>query len=380
MVDLVDKNKCTGCTSCFNICPMGAINMQEEDGKLLYPEINESICIECNMCKNHCPVYLKEEITNRCKDKQVEVYACINNNEQDRMLSSSGGIFTLLANYVLDNKGIVFGVKFDDDLNVVHDFIEKKEDLYKFRGSKYTQSDLKESFKKVRDFLNEGRLVYFSGTPCETNGLKIFLDKDYDNLIIQDCICHGAPAPELLEKYIDYLEKHYSSIYGKEKKIVKFSFRDKENLGWSKYQLRIELDGGNVEYIDHDKSSFMKIFLNDYALRNSCFECFNKGNNLLSDITLGDYWGINNVHEELNDEKGTSLIILNSEKGKELFNIIKDKIKYIESKREYIEKYNPSYISPAKDNEIRKTFLKDLKELSYGDIKDKYIEDSKNFI
>ena len=380
MVDLVDNNKCTGCTSCFNTCPMGAISMKESDGKFLYPEIDSNICIECNLCKKHCPVCLKEEIINRCKDKQVEVYACINNNEQDRMESSSGGIFTLLAEYVLDNNGVVFGVKFDDSFNVVHDFIEKKEDLKLFKGSKYTQSDLKDTFKKVKNYLNEGRLVYFSGTPCEINGLRIYLDKDYENLIVQDCICHGAPAPELLEKYLDYLEIYYSKKYNKEEKIVKFSFRDKENLGWSKYQLRIELFDGNIEFIDHDKSSFMKIFLNDYALRNSCFECFNKGNNRLSDITLGDFWGINNVHQELNDEKGTSLIIINSEKGKELFNIIKDRIRCIESKKEYIEKYNPSYISPAKNNEIRKNFLKELRKLTYEEIISKYLENSKDFI
>lgn len=359
---MLEKDKCTGCMACACICPRNAISIIEDEGKFLYPKINYDYCNNCNLCERVCPVISK------CNENNYigKALACINKDEKIRMQSSSGGIFSLIAEHIIKNNGIVFGVSLNDELEVVHTYAENVEDLKKFRGSKYVQSNIDKTYSIVKKFLDEGRKVLFTGTPCQVEGLYSFLRKEYLNLYTQDIICHGVPAPQLLEKYIQYKEKDNQG------KINKVSFRDKENLGWSNFQLKIDYETKN-ECMSHDEDPFMQLFLRDIALRKTCYDCNFKRENRISDITLADFWGINNVLPEMNDEKGISAVMINSEKGMELFENIKEKIIYKETTKKEIQKYNPNFVKSAKKFDRREEFFKDLENKDFEYLIEKYL-------
>lgn len=197
MIFIQDKKECCGCSACASVCPKNCITMSEDSEGFLYPHVDESVCIDCHLCERVCPMI------NHGKDREpLAVYAAKNSNETIRMQSSSGGIFTLLAERVIDEGGVVFGASFNDRWEVVHDHVETKEELAKFRGSKYVQSKIGDNYRKVKLFLSEGRNVLFSGTPCQISGLKKYLRKDYDNLLAVDFICHGVPSPGVFRTYL----------------------------------------------------------------------------------------------------------------------------------------------------------------------------------
>ena len=199
MIDIKEKNNCCGCSACVQICPKQCISMAADNEGFLYPQVNSAICIDCGLCEKVCPV-----INQSAPREPLVVYAAKNNNEDIRLKSSSGGIFTLLAEKVIEEGGVVFGAKFDADWNVVHDYTETIEGLAAFRGSKYVQSIIGDNFKTAKQFLNNGRKVLFSGTPCQIAGLKKYLRKEYDNLLTVDVVCHGVPSPMVWRDYLDY--------------------------------------------------------------------------------------------------------------------------------------------------------------------------------
>lgn len=361
--DVINKNDCTGCMACKNACPRNAIQIKEDEKTgFLYPKINKEYCINCGICKRVCPVENKlEENSN-----QIEVYACKNKDEKIRMQSSSGGIFTLIANYILDNKGIVFGAKFNDKFEVEHDYTESKEGLEKFRCSKYLQSKIGDSYKKVKKFLDEERKVLFTGTPCQVEGLLAYLGKDYENLFTQDIICHGVPSPKIWRKYLEYKKS-----YNKEE-IKKVNFRRKDIKGWSLYYISFNFKEReeNIFYVD---DPYMKLFLKNFDLRDTCYNCNFKKEKRKSDITVADFWGINNVRPEMNDEKGTSAIIINSQKGRILFDNIKENVEYTKEKIEDIKKYNPSLIKSVPHNDKRDEFFDDINKKDFEEVIKKYL-------
>lgn len=304
----------------------------EEDG-FRYPHIDIEKCIDCGLCKKVCPVLnLKKE-----EEGLPETYACFNKNEEIRMESSSGGVFSLVAEMIINDNGIVFGAKFNDDLEVQHVKIDNLEDLKFLRGSKYLQSDIKDTFKEAKEFLNQGKKVFYTGTPCQIEGLKSFLRKEYDNLYTGDLICHGVPSKNIFDEYVNKFNEPIKKIY----------FRNKENKGWNKYQVLIETEDNKI-FSDHETDEFMNNFLSDKYLRESCYDCNFKKKHRISDITFADFWGINSVAPEMNDEKGTSLIFIHSKKGKEIFEKIKENIIY--KKVDFYEaiKNNQSMIKSAK--------------------------------
>lgn len=202
MVILNDISKCSGCHACYNICPMHCITMQADNEGFLYPIIDSNLCIECGRCKNKCP------INNIYNGNTIgKAYSCYSKNDLIRENSSSGGLFTLIAEYIISRGGIVFGVAFDEKLNVHHISVDNKEDLAKLRGSKYIQSSIGNAFKEVKDNLDKNRIVLFSGTPCQISGIKAYLGKEYDNLFLQDIICHGVPSPKVWQEYLSYISK-----------------------------------------------------------------------------------------------------------------------------------------------------------------------------
>lgn len=362
MIEIQEKSNCCGCHACFSKCPKNAIEMIEDAKGFKYPKIDKEKCINCGLCDKVCPILNNKIITNSPK-----AYACINMNEQIRMQSTSGGIFTLLAETIIKNNGVVFGASFNEEFLVTHEYAEKIEDLYKFRGSKYLQSSINDTYKKAKEFLDADRYVLFTGTPCQIEGLIKYLGKDYSKLYLQDIICHGVPSPKVWKKYIEYKEKQYDSS------VNKMNFRDKSAEGWNKYHFKMDFKNNNSYNIIHGNDSYMKAFLSHLALRESCTSCKFKKENRLSDITLADFWGINNIKPEMNDEKGTSLVIVNSEKGKELFELIKENIKFEEVDFKEAIKYNPSMVRVSNKSENSDKFFDELDDNEFDEVVRMYL-------
>lgn len=361
MIDIIKKSDCCGCYGCTNICPKQCIDMKVDNEGFWYPKINKDLCINCNLCEKVCPVIQKLDK----KEFNTLAYACKNRNEQIRLSSSSGGVFTNLCEYVIKNNGVVFGAAFNDNFEVEHMESDTLKGCEKFRGSKYVQSKIGNSYKNAKQYLDEGKIVLFSGTPCQIKGLNLYLRKRYNNLIIVDIVCHGVPSPLVFDIYKSNLKELYMS------EIEDITFRDKSN-GWANYRYKISFKNGKKQDKIHRENIYSKGFLSDLYLRPSCYECQAKNFTSGSDITLADYWGIQNKHPEFDDDKGVSLILVNSEKGKEIVDKISDKIEKIKTDLDYATSCNPSAIRPVKYNTNREKFFNDLNKDNLEEIIEKY--------
>lgn len=285
--------------------------MNEDTEGFYYPVVDEKKCVNCNLCEKVCPIKKEEK-----RDQKLWAYATYSKETKIRLQSSSGGMFSLIAEYVLKNKGIVFGVVFNSEQTVNHVSIERLEDLDKLRGSKYIQSQIKETYKEAKSYLEKGKLVLFTGTACQIAGLKGFLRKEYENLVTIDVLCHGVPSKRVWKKYIENQENlnngHLKNVF----------FRNKDN-GWKQYEVCADFDNGREYRKMHGQDIFMRLFLSEICLRPSChFKSLDRP----SDFTLGDSWGIENYMPEIDDDKGTSVVLLHSEKAKEIFEKLKDKM------------------------------------------------------
>ena len=349
MIKILDKSKCSGCHACLNICPKQCISMKTDYEGFWYPSIDMSKCIGCNLCEKVCSIY-----NNLNKiDNKMTAYACKNTNEQIRNSSSSGGLFTLLCEYIIKSGGVVFGAAFNESFEVEHMYTETLEECFKFRGSKYVQSKIGNTYKQAKQYLDQGKLVLFSGTPCQISGLDLFLMKKYKNLLMIDIACHGVPSTLVYKKYFKSLEEINNS------KISSLSFRDK-TTGWKNYSFKVEFKNGKViKEIGYD-NIFMKGFLSDIYLRPSCYACKSKKPNTSADITLADYWGIQNIHPDFDDDKGVSLVLVNTKLGQEVMKGISSNLDFIESDLDYALKCNPSIEVASKYNNRRKEFFEEL--------------------
>lgn len=356
MIEIKDKSKCSGCHSCMNICPKNCIEMKVDEEGFWYPVVDKEKCIECGLCEKRCPILNDMNIENT-----PHAYACYNKDEEIRKESSSGGIFTLLASYIIDNGGIVYGAAFNQNFEVEHIEVTNKQDLSKLRGSKYVQSKLGNTYSKIKEHLNQNKLVYFSGTPCQIDGLLCFLNKRYDNLICQDIVCHGVPSPKIW--------KHYLKKFDLEKN-AKISFRDK-STGWDSYSFSIKQESNSFKELS-SQNEYMKVFLKDLCLRPSCYDCHSKSLHRNSDITLADFWGIKEVCLKMYDNKGISLVFINSDKGKELFDKISNDIKYQEVDINEASKHNPSSFKSVNIPEKRKEYMANIFNNQFDKYSKKY--------
>lgn len=353
MIKITDKHKCCGCTACVSVCPKKCISLSEDTEGFLYPVVDSVKCIDCGLCEQVCPVLRPVK-----NETEPLVYAAINNDESVRLQSSSGGVFTLLAESVLDRGGVVFGACFDPNWNVVHDYTETKEGLTRFRGSKYVQSHVGICFTQVKTFLDSGREVLFSGTPCQVAGLKNYLRKPYSNLFTVDLVCHGVPSPEVWRRY---LQEAVCRVYGIKKKnvinlgeyISDISFRAKDK-GWKKYNIKIIFCNGKVEMMPFFENPYMNVFLSDLSLRPSCYACPTKLHHAQSDITLADFWGVNEIKPDIDDDKGCGLILISC---KENFDFLcKMDCKLLQQQFSSIIKYNPNILYAVNEPLNRKFF------------------------
>ena len=324
MIQLSDKSHCCGCYACVQACPKQCIQMLEDNEGFVYPHVGAASCIDCDLCQKVCPV-----INQNKPRKPLKVYAAKHPNDEIRSKSSSGGIFTFLAEQIIKEGGVVFGARFDESWQVVHDYTDSVEGLGPFRGSKYVQSEIGNSYKLVKVFLTQGRKVMFTGTPCQVAGLKKFLRKEYDNLLAVDFVCHGVPSPLVWRKYLEELRETHRTQCGAGKKsdsssindlpvITGISFRDKTH-GWKKYGFKLRLESEKTFLEPFTENYFMRAFLADYILRPSCYACPSKSGKSGSDITIGDLWGVDRFNPSIDDDKGLSLVMLHNEKSKEIF-------------------------------------------------------------
>lgn len=358
MEKVIETKRCTGCTACLNICPKKAISMVEGQDGFKYPVIDQEKCINCGICKKTCPVL--NTTSNNSINKCYVGYA---KDDKTKENASSGGIFPLLANYILDNNGIVIGAAFDESNKLNHIAITNKKELEKLKGSKYLQSDLDNIFTYIKDNIKDNKIL-FVGTPCQVSGLKAFLKKDYENLICIDLVCHGAPSPKLFEKYIKELEQKYND------KLTNYNFRDK-STGWDTYSNTATFKNNKITELN-SKNNYMKLFLSDIALRESCYKCNFKLGNKYSDITLGDFWGVSIFYPEMYDNKGVSCIIINTKKGLNIFDIIKKELRYKECTLDKIISSNPSLNISCKYPKKRKSFFDELSFQAIDNLATKY--------
>lgn len=349
MVDIKNKKECCGCASCANICPKNCIAMISDEEGFLYPQVNKDLCINCNLCEKSCPI-----INLKKSDNKPVVYGCYNKDEEVRMGSSSGGVFHILCDFIIRQNGVVFGAEFDENFDVCHGYAETLEECEKFRGSKYAQSIIGDSYSTAKAFLDKKRTVLFTGTPCQIAGLYSFLKKDYPNLYTQDIACHSVPSPKVWNEY--------KEIISCGEKIKNIQFRNKET-GWTTGTFKAYLEDGKMMAQPYAETTFMKGFLNGLYSRPSCYDCKFSSISRQSDITLADFWGVNSFYPELFDNKGTSLVFVNSEKGKKIFVFAKEHLKYRKVKIEKALWYNPALNSSASENPNRDSFFNSKESL-----------------
>jgi Formate hydrogenlyase subunit 6/NADH:ubiquinone oxidoreductase 23 kD subunit (chain I) len=300
MISIKSKYKCCGCNACVQICPKQCIKLLEDKEGFLYPHVDKSSCVKCKLCINACPIINRNEKRIPCKS-----FALINKNDTIRLESSSGGAFSLLAERVLKENGVVFGARLNPNNEVVHDYIESIESLHYFRGSKYVQSRIDDTYKQAKSFLNNDRQVLFSGTPCQIAGLKQYLGKEYVNLLMVDFVCHGVPSPKVWKLYIDSLLI---------RQIFQISFRNKKH-GWRRYSLYIKKSKGDkVDELCEPltENIYLKGFLSDLYLRPSCYKCKFRNFRSGSDMTIADFWGIERCLPEIDDNKGVSAVLIHT--------------------------------------------------------------------
>lgn len=354
MIKITDNHDCCGCTGCASICSHGAISMQADNEGFLYPKINTSLCSDCGLCERVCPIIQRDRVEPSASP--LIVFALHNKQEETWHNSSSGGVFAALVEYCIKRGGIVYGAEYDDEFVVIHRGENTIEGALKFRGSKYVQSDLRGIYREIRKHLTHGREVLFSGTPCQVEGLKCFLLKSYDNLTTVDILCHGVPSPRLFSEYIKYVRQHSISS------LVGINMKDK-TFGWGYQNLRLYFKNGYSEFNTPMSNLWNRIFYGHVGNRPSCHECRFTNMYRPGDLSIGDFWGIEKSYPEFVSENGVSLLLVNSGKGKAVWNSIDSEFDFIESNQTACLQPCLCHSQPEADN--RAEFWKSLNDVGF---------------
>lgn len=343
MLNYVKKEDCCGCQACINICPLNCITRKVDKEGFTYPEIDKEICNNCGLCEKVCPCLDVAEAAD--ENVSIDIYGAWCTDEEVRFRSSSGGLFTVFSEYVLEQGGVVFGVMADGKGNVKHACTDKKEEIGQFRKSKYVQSDVGMAYQEVRDYLKQGKMVLFSGTPCQILALRKFLRKPYENLYTIDMICVGVSSPGVWKSYVEQLERNEKS------KVKEVIFRHKEvdgvvlKSGERNLTMKFIFENGKELYQYYTENRFFEGFLQKLYLRPSCAQCKAKNFRSGSDIQLGDFWELEKVYPEVlplsKDGKripfGVSEVLIYTEKGKRLFQQIEKRVKSFKADRYLVE-------------------------------------------
>ncbi|MFQ7268040.1 MAG: Coenzyme F420 hydrogenase/dehydrogenase, beta subunit C-terminal domain [Paraprevotella clara] len=351
MIKITDKSQCCGCTACASVCAHDAITMQPDAMGFLYPMADETKCVECGLCEKVCA--FNDNYDTSLNFPQPDAYAARHKDMEEVKTSRSGAAFIALSDYVLEQGGVVYGVGYTDHFRVIHKRATTKEQRDEFKGSKYVQSDLAGVFRQVKKDLKDGLTVMFSGTPCQTAGLNSYIGKKLrEKLILVDIVCHGVPAPYLWRDYIAYLEKKQGD------KICWVNFRDKQKFGWAAHHETFKFVKGG------GKMSFTYLFYQHIMFRPSCGKCHYANTKRPSDITIADFWGWEKTDPNINaDNKGVSLVLVNTEKGRELFEAVKDQMTVIPAKLE--DCLQPNLCRPSLESHLRCKFEKDYRKYGF---------------
>lgn len=352
----IKKKDCCGCGACSNICSKKAITMTEDAEGFLYPKVDDNLCNRCNACLTVCPFYNPNEP----KLEKSQIYCAKNTNLTQRINSSSGGIFPIIASWALKNNYFVIGVGFDKDWLTEHQVISSETELSRLCRSKYVQSNKKNIYSEVKMMLKGGKKVLFSGTPCECLALRLFLKKKFDNLICVDVICHGVPSPKVWNNYL--IEKSASFEEHKEDIIdVQFKIKDKsKGYEWRRPGFSIKWKSGKVYSTFGNKTSYENGFLGNLFVRQSCHNCKVKGISSASDMTIGDYWGCNEVKPQFEDSNGVSLVFVNTEQGRIIYSHIRDLIESQVLTTQEAIFHNNRIVSSSQAHINRKKFFDNL--------------------
>lgn len=346
MPQLAEKKKCTGCTACASICPQNCLTMEPDEDGFAGPVLTApDVCVNCRLCEQVCPVLQRAPVL-----PKPNALAAMSRDDAVRRSSSSGGVFTELARAVLGKGGVVFGAAYDDSFRVVHMCADTEEGIAALRGAKYAQSDLKGIFPQVRERLERGQWVLFTGTPCQVGGLRSYLRRDYEKLLCVDFVCHGVPSPLAWKRYVELL-----TLDGPLKSI---DLRCKET-GWSRYRYSNTFlyQNGTKKQIPSGSSLYMRLFVGDHINRPSCQNCSFKRTGRISDMTLGDFWGIWEIAPEMDDDRGTSLVLVQTEKGRQLLEQIRDRLVVQEVSLADAVRYNPSALFSSPAGPLRKPVM-----------------------
>lgn len=353
MITIERKEDCCGCSACMAACPVDAIQMVADEEGFQYPQIDKDKCIDCGKCDRTCPI--KNPVPEVPKEQKAYLFQL--KDKKLRMDSTSGGAFTAIASAVIEEGGVVFGAAYDENLRVIHTYVEKIEDLWRFRNSKYVQSDVQSSFREVKEFLKQGRKVCFSGTPCQVEGLNSYLkpvDKN-DNLILVDVVCRAVPSPLIWEKYIAWHKEKWGEEIGN------IRFRDKRHYGYKYSQMVVEDKKGNVLYHGGVESNpYLRAFFSNLSDRPSCYECRFKKRYRLSDITLWDCFDVGLRDRSLDDDIGTTNILVQNDSGAKWLDLCKVGHKVIVQDTEMAVAKAHEMTNAIPQNQNRKMFFNDL--------------------
>lgn len=362
MIQIIDKSQCCGCTACASVCEIGAITMQADVMGFLYPVVDTNKCVDCGLCEKVCA--FNDNYDTSLNLPEPNVYGARHKDMAEVETSRSGAAFIAISDYVLEHGGVVYGAGYADHFRVVHKRATTKDERDEFKGSKYVQSDIRGIFRQVKKDLKDGLTVLFSGTPCQTAGLNSYIGKKLrEHLVLVDIVCHGVPGPNLWRDYIDYLEKKHGN------RICWVNFRDKQKYGWTAHHETFKFERGG------DKMSFTYLFYQHIMFRPSCGRCHYANTRRPSDITIADFWGWQKTDPDINkDDKGVSLILVNTEKGRELFDKIENRMYVIPAKLQ--DCMQPNLQHPSVFNPRFKKFESDYERNGFAYVMKKYGEDN----
>ena len=342
------KNNCVGCRSCEQVCPKNAIVIKEREDGFLYPYVDQDKCINCSLCVKHCPTQLPKNSS----VVPLKVFAFRNKNDAQIMQSASGGVGALAAQEIIKEGGIAYGVSYDKSFGVKHIRVDCLSDLPQIQSSKYVQSDTGDTYSQVQKDLQSGKMVLYTGTPCQIAGLYSFLGKEYEKLYTIDLICHGVPSPKFFKKYLEFQDRKTDG------EIIYFNFRSKDKRGWGTQYLLKTKTKTKTKTLSLDR--YGKHFMKGDCYRESCYQCEYANIHRVGDLTIGDFWGIGKSHPDFYSEKGVSSVFVNTEKGKRLFNSIKDEAWVINATLEEAMVKQGNLVHPTKRPLERDTFYRDI--------------------
>lgn len=350
-----NQHNCTGCGACIASCPQKCIHMKYDLEGFIIPVVDVNRCVNCNLCDKVCPEKKEKKVS-----KDGDVYAFKNNDLEIRLKSSSGGVFFSVAKKIIENKGVVCGALFDNDLRLIHKCTSELSDVAKMMGSKYVQSYIGDVYSQIKGYLNSDREVLFVGTPCQVAGLKSFLNGDYDNLFTIQLICHGVPSPLLFEKYKEYLCKKHSMT-----RLDKISFRDN-----NRFKITITCEDEKKSW-QGSTDLYLRPFIKGKNYRYCCYNCLYSQNHI-ADITIGDFWGAEKYYKDLCDSHGISFFMVNTKNGEKMFKNLEN-ITTISSDYDIASKHNSNLNIPSKIDADREDFYKDINKSNYIESLRKYV-------